>query len=163
MKCRVRRHGEIDCDVRCSKMICSTCSNGFIEGDISRTGTELEVGSLGNGYREIDRALPIVLHTSVDCVPIWALIVVYLCIIRIARKTRVPCVLYSDSVRIRACLNSDGTAITVYHNSWRATDFKETRTLYTAAVLRTIERQSTAPIPRSEDRAKTSSHQATTH
>src|SRR5216684_4813877 len=115
MKRRVSRHGEIDSAARCSKLVCSTCSNQSIEADISRTGTELEVGSLGNGYREIDRALPIVLHTSVDCVPIWALSVVYLCIIRIARKTRAPCVLYSDSVRIRACLNSDGTAITVYH------------------------------------------------
>src|SRR5260370_25988046 len=134
MKCRVRRHGEIDCAVRCSKLICSTCSNGSIEADISRTGFELEVGSLGNGYREIDRALPIVLHTSVDCVLIWALTLVYLCIIRIARKTRVPCVLYSDSVplrRIRGCLNIDCTVITVYHNGCRtASDFKEMRTLY---------------------------------
>src|SRR5260221_9103247 len=157
MKCRVRRHGEIDCTARCSKLVCSTCSNGSIEADISRTGIELEVGSLGNGYREIDRALPIVLHTSVDCVPIWALTVVYLCIIRIARKTRVPCVLYSDSVRIRACLNIDGTVITGYHNGWRtAADFKEMRTLYRAAAGAAT----TESIPKSEGRAKTSTHQA---
>ncbi len=58
-------------------------------------------------------------------------------IARIAQKTRVLCVLYSDSVRISACLNSDGTAITVYHNGgWRAAaDFKDMRTLYNGLLL----------------------------
>src|SRR5260370_38085128 len=64
------------------------------------------------------------------------------------------------SVGIRVCLTSNVTAISVYHNSWRANDIKETRTLYTAAGLRTIERWTTESIPRSEDRAKTSAHQA---